>query len=175
MAKANKISLFKFEPLLILLFVLCLISCTSEKKKEDDIRDKVFSLALKRQYNDAYSLILEKYKNNEEKLHLWFAVVRELEGKGYRDSLVIQKGWKFSVDENYTYIRGRVKNIGGKKITYFKIKALYQNKINEVVDMDYTNSAENLMPNMAKGFEIMHRNSPDFESASILVEEVSVE
>jgi hypothetical protein len=81
----------------------------------------------------------------------------------------------WTTERNYTYVRGRVKNSGDKTVSYFKITAYYKDDEDNVLDTDYTNSAENLRPGMAKEFEIMHRASPDYKHVSIQVEDVRVD
>ncbi|MFA5974801.1 MAG: FxLYD domain-containing protein [Elusimicrobiota bacterium] len=86
--------------------------------------------------------------------------------------LVIQKGLSWTVDGNYTYVRGSVKNTGDAPARYFKVTVEYKNGKGEVVDTDYTNSTETVMPNAAKKFEVMHRNAPEFKTVSTFVDEV---
>jgi hypothetical protein len=71
----------------------------------------------------------------------------------------------------YMYMRGRVKNIGDKTVSYFKITAYYNDVKGNVLDTDYTNNAEDLRPGMSKEFEIMHRVSSDYADVSLVVDE----
>ena len=87
--------------------------------------------------------------------------------------LEIVKGWQWSDEGDWTYIRGSVKNVGDVPIGYFKVQAEYENAKGEVVDTDYTNSGERLNPGAAKKFEIMHRDSPEFKKVSISIGRVS--
>lgn len=91
----------------------------------------------------------------------------------YVQNMTIQD-WDWTTERNYTYVRGRVKNSGDKTVSYFKITAYYKDNKNNVLDTDFTNSAENLRPGMAKEFEIMHRASSDYKYVSIQVEDVRV-
>lgn len=90
----------------------------------------------------------------------------------YLANMEIQDNWKWSVDGDYSYIKGRVKNIGNKTVSYFKISSHFYDDNKNVIDTDYTNSTETLMPGMAKEFEIMHKHSDEYKTADIYVEEV---
>lgn len=89
----------------------------------------------------------------------------------YISQMEIQK-WECTNESNYNYIRGRVKNVGDKTVTYFKITALYKDANGTVLDTDYTNSLETLLPGMSKEFEIMHKESSEYKKVSIDVDEV---
>lgn len=103
------------------------------------------------------------------------ASVPDFSNKGsYISKMVLQK-WDWKEESNYSYIRGRIKNDGDKTVSYFQIKALYKDSAGNVIDTDITNSGENLLPGMAKEFEIMHKASSEYRSASIYVEKVRVE
>jgi len=86
----------------------------------------------------------------------------------------IQK-WDWTAERNYSYIRGRVKNNGDKTVSYFEIKALYKDDAGNVLDTDFTNSGENLLPGMSKEFEIMHKESPEYKKVNIYIEKVTTE
>lgn len=81
------------------------------------------------------------------------------------------QNWDWQAESNYTHIRGRVKNTGNKTVRYFKIQGFYKDASGNVLDTDFTNSSENLMPGMSKEFEITHRQSPDYKHMSISVVE----
>lgn len=82
------------------------------------------------------------------------------------------QNYDYKTDGNYDYVKGRVKNIGDRTVSYFKITAYYKDASGNIIDTDYTNSAENLQPGMAKEFEIMHTSSPEYQTVSVAVEEV---
>ena len=151
-----------------------LSSCKSEKSKDAEIMDKVYS----GKYDEARKLTFDRFKGDRDKQIQWFMLIGQtestIEGNTYKKNMVIQKGWRWEEEERYNYIRGRVKNTGTKTVTYFKLKVEYQNARKEVVDTDYTNSGETLGPGMAKEFEIMHHNSEDYKSVAIGIEEVKV-
>jgi hypothetical protein len=99
---------------------------------------------------------------------------QEDEEASYIPKLKINDDWKYENEGTYTYIRGRVTNEGDKVIRYFKISAYYYDKNGKVLDTAYTNSGENLYPNMSKEFEISHKQSKEYKSANIVVDEVSL-
>lgn len=87
--------------------------------------------------------------------------------------LDIQDGWVWEGDRyGYAYIRGSVKNIGDKPVTYFAITAEYLDDNGQVLDSTYTNSLEKIYPGNQKRFEIMHRHSQEFKKARIFVSKV---
>jgi len=95
-----------------------------------------------------------------------------VEDKEYIDKMELAK-WEWKVDRyDYSYIKGRVKNIGLKTVYYFKITARYMDKEGNVIDSAYTNSGEELLPGMSKAFEIMHKHSSEYKKANIFVSEV---
>lgn len=89
----------------------------------------------------------------------------------YMDKMQIQN-WDYTTEGNYGYVRGRVKNIGDRTVSYFKVTAYYKDASGRVIDIDFTNSGEDLQPGMAKEFEIMHRDSPEYETYSVAIDEV---
>jgi hypothetical protein len=92
----------------------------------------------------------------------------------YVNNMQIQEKWEWSVERQYSYIRGRVKNTGNRTVSYFKIAAHFYDENKNVIDTDYTNSGETLLPGMSKEFEIMHKHSDEYKSANILVEDVTL-
>lgn len=90
----------------------------------------------------------------------------------YTDKLQIVSGWKWIVDGNYSYIRGRVKNISDVTVSYFEITAEYLDISGNVLDSDYTNSGLDLKPGNQKEFEIMHRHSDEYKSVRIFISKV---
>ena len=95
-------------------------------------------------------------------------------GTRYINNMQIQN-WDVVLSDssgNYSYIRGRIKNVGDETVSYFKIKALYEDDSGNVLDTDYTNSVESMLPGMSKEFEIMHKNSDTYKKFAIIIEEV---
>lgn len=89
-------------------------------------------------------------------------------------NLEIQEGWTWETTlcESYSYIRGKVKNIGDTVINYFEVVALYKDAEGNVLDTGYTNSGETLRPGWSKEFEIMHRVRREYKKVSIYVQNV---
>lgn len=90
-------------------------------------------------------------------------------------NLEIQDGWRWLIDGDYTYIRGRVKNTGTSNIKYFEVIAEYIGSDGTVLDTDYTNSGQILKPNNMEEFEIMHKKNYDYVKVQISVSEVKAE
>jgi hypothetical protein len=87
--------------------------------------------------------------------------------------LTIQPGWKWVVEGNYCYVRGSVKNTGGRIIDYFKVTAKFQNDKGQVVDSGYTNDLLNLKPGEAQKFEIMHKYSAEIKYVSVEITDIA--
>ena len=100
---------------------------------------------------------------------------KESEAANYISKLRINEGWKWESDRSYSHIKGRVTNDGDKVISYFEVTAYYKDKHGNVLDTDYTNSGENLYPNMSKEFDISHKDSKEYDTVSIRVEKVSIQ
>lgn len=93
------------------------------------------------------------------------------EGSLSTKPLQIQEGWKWTIDGNYSYVRGRVENVGADPINYFEVTAEYLDQDGNVLDSDYTNSGQTLNPGDMKEFEIMHRHSNEYKKVRIYVNE----
>ena len=94
----------------------------------------------------------------------------------YIDSLVIEDGAQWTIKRDWSYVRGRVRNIGTRTIRYFEVRAyFYGSDRATVIDQDYTNSAQDLRPGTAISFEIMHRYTPDMKYYRVFVDEVRVD
>jgi len=154
----------------ILMIILSLLNCKTEKQKDQEIITEVVA----KRYNNARSLVREYYENDQQKGLSWMLAIQEQENKDYLDHVQIEDGWKWTFEDDYSYIRGNIKNIGDKSIDYFKISAHYKDSERNVIDTDYTNSGETLGPGMSKEFEIMHRRSSNYKYTTVFVEEISV-
>ena len=81
--------------------------------------------------------------------------------------------WDSYSQREYTYIEGSVKNTGSQTISYYKITAKYYNRYTkDIVDSDFTNSAEDLEPGESRKFEIMTKGVYREEDIKLLVDEV---
>ncbi len=113
------------------------------------------------EYNNFYSYVLEEINEDSKEDPI--------------NNLEIIDGWTWDREGNYTYIRGRVKNIGIRNIRYFKVTAEYMDQNYNVLNTDFTNSAEIIKPGNQKEFEIMHRYNREYKKVRIFVEEVRFE
>jgi len=152
--------------------IISLIGCG---KSEETMKDEIYELIIMQDFDEARSKVAEYFGDDRSEAVSWLMLISEMEGELYSDKLVIQDGWTWKVDGNYTYINGRVKNNGDKPIRYFKITAQYLNEYDNVLDTDYTNSTETVRPGDSKEFEIMHRDNDEYKKTRIFVEEVNIE
>jgi len=154
----------------LFLIVFSILSCKTEKQKDEEIMTALVA----RNYSKARVLVRKHYQNDRQKALGWMLAIQDEEDEDYLDFVQIEEGWKWTFKGDYSYIRGRVKNTGDQTIRYYKITAHYKDAEKNVIDTDFTNSNDTLGPGMSKEFEIMHRRSPEYEYASINVEEVSI-
>lgn len=99
-------------------------------------------------------------------------VINESQEIIYKNNVTIVD-YNWEKEENFCYIRGRLRNDGNKTIRYFKVKAYYLDDYGNVLDTDFDNDLDDLMPGMSKEFEIMHINNPEYKRVKVEMDEVS--
>jgi hypothetical protein len=99
--------------------------------------------------------------------------IEDLASKPLTSDLEIESGWTWRVDGDYIYVNGSVKNISEKTINYFEVGASFLDSNGNVLDSDYTNSAQSLLPNTSRKFEIMHKNDSKYNKVSLCIQKVS--
>ena len=159
-----------FRLVFLILAILCLTNCKTEKQKNKEISFAIID----GNYEEARNLIRQYYSDSKLRCVEWMITIIDEESKAYLSKVIIEDNWKWIIEDDYSYIRGRVKNSGNKTIFYFKVTAYYKDNDDAVVDTDYTDSFENLGPGMSKEFEIMHKKSVNYKYTSIKLEEVSL-
>lgn len=163
---------------------------TDEKK--DEIIMSIYTLNLKNfsvaeSVKKANNAIGELYADNPEKQEYWHTEINKL-AKIDTDTkiseawdndplfaLQIQDDHQYTVDGNYCYVNGKVKNRSDKPISYFEVTINYLDDNGNVLDSDYTNSGQTLYPDDMKEFEIMHRNSSEYKQYELKVTTVDFE
>ena len=110
-------------------------------------------------------------KSDEEIVQAIEDTLIELDAKD-KAKVGVPKGWKWEYENDYDYVRGSVKNASSRTVSYWKVTARFLDKKGNIIDSDYTNSGETLLPGAAKRFEIMHAQIPQAKSARCFVEEV---
>lgn len=85
------------------------------------------------------------------------------------NSLVIIDGWTWITEDNYTYVRGSVRNIGNRAIKYFEVNVKYEDVNKNVLDSDFTNWNRKVQPGESKEFEIKHHINKNYKSIDISV------
>ena len=99
--------------------------------------------------------------------------IEDLASKPLTSDLKIESGWTWRVDGDYIYIDGSVKNISEKTIDYFEVGASFLDSNGNVLDSDYTNNAQPLLPNTSRKFEIMHKHDSNYNKVSLCIQKVS--
>ena len=87
------------------------------------------------------------------------------------NGLIIQNEKIWTNDGDYSYFKGRVKNIGNLDITYWKLTLELCDSNENVLDTDYTNSSETIRPGNMKEFEIMHKYDSEYKKARVFIDE----
>jgi len=95
--------------------------------------------------------------------------------ESYVLDLTIVKGWSWEKEDNYSYVRGRVRNDGSRTLRYWSVASQYLSKGGEVLDQDYTNSVQPLRPGDSQSFQIMHRDDPAYKKVQVFVQEVRLQ
>jgi hypothetical protein len=88
------------------------------------------------------------------------------------ETKVTVSGSKWTMDDSYDYVRGSVKNGSSETVSYWKATAKFYDKSDSVIDSEFTNSGETLLPGESKHFEIMHRNLPEAKTYTVQIDEV---
>lgn len=99
--------------------------------------------------------------------------IEDLASKPLTSDLEIESGWTWRVDGDYIYVDGSVKNISERTIDYFEIGASFLDSNGNVLDSDYTNNAQPLLPNTSRKFEIMHKHDSNYNKVSLCIQKVS--
>ncbi len=89
-----------------------------------------------------------------------------------KKGLTIQKGWTFTTEGDYYYVKGSVKNTGDISADYFEVVAEFKDSNGNVIDTDYTNSGQTIKPSNSKKFEIMYPYDSNIESVTIYVDDI---
>lgn len=79
---------------------------------------------------------------------------------------------EWEVDDHYDYVRGSVINKSSRTVRYWKVTAHFYDKGGSIIDSQYTNALETLLPGASKRFEIMHAHLPEAKKVTVEVEEV---
>lgn len=151
----------------------CLIFLGSCKTKDAKDKEILTQIGFK-DYDKARSLAYDYYKNDKTTALGWILAINGAEDKDYLPSVMVEPGWTWTVDNGYSYIKGRIRNYGKQTIRYFEVTASFYGKSNQILDTDYTNSGQDVVPGARKTFEIMAPYSRDYSSASLEVTKVSL-
>ena len=103
-------------------------------------------------------------KTNELHMH-----IKKIAKNINSNSLVIIGGWTWVTEDNYTYVRGSVKNIGNRAIKYFEVNVKYEDVNKNVLDSDFTNWNRKVQPGESKEFEIKHHINKNYQSIDISI------
>lgn len=108
---------------------------------------------------------LALFKNTKEIHNLIKKIPRNI----YSKVLVIIDGWIWVTEENYTYVRGSVKNTGNIVINYFEVNVKYEDVNKNVLDLDFTNWDQKIQPGESKEFEIKHHVNKKYHKIDISI------
>jgi len=161
---------------ILLISTLFIFGCSSSSEYDKKISE-IKSLFDEGKYIEASRLMGDMEIKKED---LGFSI--DVLEKSLESLEGIQKGLtivdiKRIKDGNYIYSTGAVKNIGNVSYNYIKVKAIYLDKDNNVIDTDWTYavSSENLKPNEQKYFEIMTKYQKGIEKVSLQIDDFNYE
>jgi lipopolysaccharide export LptBFGC system permease protein LptF len=164
--------LFLLVLVMVLMFVFSACSYELSEEQKDEIILDVYKNG---DTEMARQKVMELYKDDIIKANNWLMTFKAEDDERYIYQLKILDNWTWTVEGNYSYIRGKIKNMSDKDIEYFEITAEYSDKNGNVIDSDYTNSGELLKIGNIKEFEIMHKDNKDYYRVNIFVNKVSTE
>lgn len=100
--------------------------------------------------------------------------IDQVKEDNYKSNIeVVSMGLEF--EGNYRYDHAYVKNNGDKTIRYFRVEAYYKDSAGNVIDTDYTNSADYLEPGMRTEIRFIHKDDIDISSVELRLTEVTLE
>ncbi|MGV8982443.1 FxLYD domain-containing protein [Clostridium sp.] len=124
---------------------------------------KKLQKSVKKFSGNVHSKNIELYKKTKE-LH---KAMKQKRKNNNSKQLVITEGWNWVTEDNYTYLRGSVKNIGSKAINHFEVNIKYKDVNDNVLDSDFTEWDRKIEPGECKEFEIKHRISVKYKSVDV--------
>ena len=128
-------------------------------------KTKVLNKLVKRFSGNIHTKKIELYKKIKE----FYKLVKKIPGNIHSKVLVIIDGWTWVTEDNYTYVRGSVKNMGNIVINYFEVNVKYKDINKIVLDSDFTNWDRKIQPGESKEFEIKHHLNINYQNIDISV------
>lgn len=113
---------------------------------------------------NVHSKGIELYKKTKD-VH---KLMKKFPGNIHSKVLIIDE-WTWVTEDNYTYVRGSVKNIGEIAINYFEVTVKYKDINKNVLDSDFTNWNRKIQSGEAKEFEIRHHVNKNYQCIDISV------
>jgi len=87
-------------------------------------------------------------------------------------TLEIQDNREITIENDYIYIRGRVKNIGDTDITYYELVIEYIDDNKNILASEMTNNNIVLKPGAMQEFEVLRRYKEEYVQSNIYVSKV---
>lgn len=124
---------------------------------------KKLQKSVKKFSGNVHSKNIELYKKTKE----FHKAMKQKRKSNSSKQLVIIDGWNWVPEDNYTYLRGSVKNTGSKAINHFEVNVKYKDVNDNVLDSDFTEWNRKIQPGECKEFEIKHRINENYKSVGI--------
>lgn len=173
--------------LILLLCLICLIlilgAGCGAKEKVDPREREIIVLLNENKHNEAISKAKELYKGEEEKLEeILEFIQRDIEHNKKEKQMIqdafpstkleIQSGHTYETKNNYTTIKGKVKNTSNDTISYFEVVVDLLDDEGNIIHSEYTNDGLNLKPDAMREFEIKFRSNSDYKDYKLSIGKV---
>jgi len=89
--------------------------------------------------------------------------------------LNIPNDWVWKSSENFTFVKGRVKNISNSPIEYYEVVAKYMDLEGNVLDSEYVFNSRTLLPNESEEFEIMKELNESYAQVGLFITNIVYE
>ncbi|HHX70068.1 MAG TPA: hypothetical protein GX708_18720 [Gallicola sp.] len=188
----NKKILVLLVCLTLIFSVGCGTSANTNTNSEPDAREKeVVKLVADLKYNEARDKTKDLYKGREQnKMLKWIdemeelgkkiemheknisQTLKEIEAFYPSSKLEIQPEHRYKSKDGYGYVVGKVKNVSDASITYFEVVVDLLDDKGNILHSEYTNDGLELKPNAMREFEIMFKDSDEYEKYRLSIGKV---
>lgn len=168
----------------ILILFLCLIlffSFGCGEEENDPRESEIIKLVFDGKLDEAVQRTEELFEGKEKDEMLeWVNKhidIKERRKQLYQNThpstkLEIQPNHTYEIKDGYAYVKGRVKNVSDASITYFEVVVDLLDDKGNILHSEYTNDGLELKPNAMREFEIMFKDSDEYEKYRLSIGKV---
>lgn len=168
--------------ILICLILILGVGCGTNEKVDPRERE-IIVLLNENKHNEAISKAKELYEGEDEKLEEMLEYIRKDNSRKKEHikliqetipstKLEIQSGHTYETKNNYTTIKGKVKNTSNDTISYFEVVVDLLDDEGNIIHSEYTNDGLNLKPDAMREFEIKFRSNSDYKDYKLSIGDV---